>query len=186
MQAIQPVSVGLLVGEGHPGFGWSGCCAELRSSTAPIPVGDGYLSRKPERRLTLHPACWKPARGVNPRRLRQRRTRCSDAGGVVRAGYRARASEPALSFPPDSWRCSVLAAMAAPGHEDQFPLRRLTARSVIRKRTVAATRGNGRDAPKTAVRQGGEIAPASIQSRPFGGKDRNVRDNQIARETLKP
>jgi hypothetical protein len=41
-------------------------------------------------------------------------------------------------------------------------------------------------APKTAVRQGGEIAPASIQSRPFGGKDRNVRDNQIARETLKP
>jgi hypothetical protein len=33
------------------------------------------------------------------------------------------------------------------GHEDQFPLRRLTARSVIRKRTVAATRGNGRDAP---------------------------------------
>jgi hypothetical protein len=39
--------------------------------------------------------------------------------------------------------------MSAPGHEDQFLLRRLTARSVIRKRTVAATRGNGRDAPKT-------------------------------------
>jgi len=38
------------------------------------------------------------------------------------------------------------------GHEDQFPLRRLTARSVIRKRTVAATRGNGRDAPITAIR----------------------------------
>ena len=37
------------------------------------------------------------------------------------------------------------------GHEDQFPLRRLTARSVIRKRTVAATRGNGRDAPIPAV-----------------------------------
>jgi hypothetical protein len=146
---------------GHPGFGWSGCCAELRSSTAPIPVGDGYLSRKPERRLTLHPACWKPARGVNPRRLRQRRTRCSDAGGVVRAGYRARASEPALSFPPDSWRCSVLAAMAAPGHEDQFPLRRLTARSVIRKRTVAATRGNGRDAPRAVV-----YDPLAAGSRP--------------------
>jgi hypothetical protein len=38
------------------------------------------------------------------------------------------------------------------GHEDQFPLRRLTARSVIRKRTVAATRGNGRDAPRAAIR----------------------------------
>ena len=37
------------------------------------------------------------------------------------------------------------------GHEDQFPLRRLTARSVIRKRIVAATRGNGRDAPKAVT-----------------------------------
>ena len=35
---------------------------------------------------------------------------------------------------------------SAMGHEDQFPLRRPTARSVIRKRTVAATKGNGRDA----------------------------------------
>jgi hypothetical protein len=94
---------------------------------------------------------------------------------------------------PTKWRKSTqlsrsrrVLRTAGMGHEDQFPLRRLTARSVIRKRTVAATRGNGRDAPKTAVRQGGEIAPASIQSRPFGGKDRNVRDNQIARETLKP
>jgi hypothetical protein len=51
------------------------------------------------------------------------------------------------------WRRS----MAGMGHEDQFPLRRLTARSVIRKRTVAATRGNGRDAPK-AVTQGTMIA----------------------------
>ena len=41
---------------------------------------------------------------------------------------------------------------SASGHEDQFPLRRLTARSVIRKRTVAATRGNGRDALKAADR----------------------------------
>jgi hypothetical protein len=42
--------------------------------------------------------------------------------------------------------------MTAAGHEDQFPLRRLTARSVIRKRTVAATRGNGRDAPKAGIK----------------------------------
>jgi hypothetical protein len=41
----------------------------------------------------------------------------------------------------------VWSRMTQKGHEDQFPLRRLTARSVIRKRTVAATRGNGRDAP---------------------------------------
>jgi hypothetical protein len=41
--------------------------------------------------------------------------------------------------------------MSAMGREDQFPLRRLTARSVITKRTVAATRRNGRDAPKAAV-----------------------------------
>ena len=136
---------------GHPGFGWSGCCAELRSSTAPIPVGDGYLSRKPERRLTLPPACWKPPRGVNPRRLRQRRTRCSDAGGVVRAGYRARASEPALSFPPDSWRCSVLAAMAAPGHEERFPPTRLSAGCGFRKETIAGMRRNERDAPNAVI-----------------------------------
>jgi hypothetical protein len=37
------------------------------------------------------------------------------------------------------------------GHEDHFPLLRLTARSVIRKRTVAATQRNGRDAPKPVV-----------------------------------
>ena len=41
----------------------------------------------------------------------------------------------------------VWSRMTQKGHEDQFPLRRLTARSVIRKRTVAAIRGNGRDAP---------------------------------------
>jgi hypothetical protein len=34
------------------------------------------------------------------------------------------------------------------GHEDQFLPPKLSARSVIRKQTVAATRGNGRDAPK--------------------------------------
>jgi hypothetical protein len=41
--------------------------------------------------------------------------------------------------------------MSALGHEDQFPLRRLTARSAIRERTVAATRGNGRDGPVPAI-----------------------------------
>jgi hypothetical protein len=42
--------------------------------------------------------------------------------------------------------------MAASGHEDQFLPLRLSVRSVIRKQTVAATRGNGRDAPGAAVR----------------------------------
>jgi hypothetical protein len=37
-------------------------------------------------------------------------------------------------------------------HEDQFLPLRLSARSVIRKQTVAATRGNGRDAPTPAAR----------------------------------
>jgi hypothetical protein len=37
--------------------------------------------------------------------------------------------------------------VAAKGHEDQFLPPKLSARSVIRKQTVAATRGNGRDAP---------------------------------------
>ena len=150
---------------GHPGFGWSGYCAELRSSTAPIPVSDGYLSRKPERRLTLHPACWKPARGVNPGRLRQRRTRCSDAGGVARAGYRARASEPALSFPPDSWRCSVLAAMAAPGHERRFALASLSAGYEFRKETIAGTHGNERDAPSAVIPALAPERGSSTQSR---------------------
>src|SRR5689334_10453522 len=39
-----------------------------------------------------------------------------------------------------------------------FPLRRLTARSVIKKRTVAATRGDGREASFPAVR-GATIKP---------------------------
>jgi hypothetical protein len=38
------------------------------------------------------------------------------------------------------------------GHEDQFLPLRLSARSVIRKQTVAATRGNGRDAPRAGAR----------------------------------
>jgi len=38
------------------------------------------------------------------------------------------------------------------GHEDQFLPPKLSARSVIRKQTVAATRGNGRDAPILAIR----------------------------------
>src|ERR1700738_358727 len=48
------------------------------------------------------------------------------------------------------------------GHEDQFLPLRLSARSVIRKQTVAATRGNGRDAPipdlpALAQKRGGSI-----------------------------
>jgi hypothetical protein len=38
--------------------------------------------------------------------------------------------------------------MTASGHEDQFLPPKLSARCVIRKQTIAATRGNGRDAPK--------------------------------------
>jgi hypothetical protein len=37
------------------------------------------------------------------------------------------------------------------GQEDQFVPPKLSARSVIRKQTVAATRGDGRDAPKAAI-----------------------------------
>ena len=47
--------------------------------------------------------------------------------------------------------------MAAEGQEDQFLPPKLSARSVIRKQTVAATRGNGRDAPITAVRAIGPV-----------------------------
>jgi hypothetical protein len=43
--------------------------------------------------------------------------------------------------------------MTARGHEDQFPLCRLNARCVIRKETLAGTYGNGRDAPRPAVRR---------------------------------
>jgi hypothetical protein len=44
-------------------------------------------------------------------------------------------------------RPPFLIAGSVSGHEDQFLPLRLSARSVIRKQTVAATRGNGRDAP---------------------------------------
>jgi hypothetical protein len=40
---------------------------------------------------------------------------------------------------------------SALGHEDQFLPPKMSARSVIRKQTVAATRGNGRDAPTAVV-----------------------------------
>ena len=39
--------------------------------------------------------------------------------------------------------------MTAKGHEDQFPLPRLSARYVIRQETFAGTHGNGRDSPIT-------------------------------------
>jgi hypothetical protein len=38
------------------------------------------------------------------------------------------------------------------GHEDPFPPRWLNVRCVIRHGTFAETNGNGRDAPKAAVR----------------------------------
>jgi hypothetical protein len=43
------------------------------------------------------------------------------------------------------------AGTAAAGHEDQFLPPKLSARSVIREQTVAATQGNGRDAPIAAI-----------------------------------
>ena len=52
------------------------------------------------------------------------------------------------------------------GHEDAFPRPRLSARYVIRKQTVAATRGNGLDPPIPAV-HGTAIEPReSTQTRP--------------------
>jgi hypothetical protein len=43
--------------------------------------------------------------------------------------------------------------MVRKGHEDQLLPPKLSARFVIRKQTVAASRGNGRDAPIPAVRE---------------------------------
>jgi hypothetical protein len=57
---------------------------------------------------------------------------------------------------------------SAKGHEDQFLPPRLSARSVIRRQTVAATRGNGRDAPIPAVRRtsrpGGRLMAVSREA----------------------
>ena len=50
-------------------------------------------------------------------------------------------------FPPDLALARSSQERPLRGHEDQFLPLRLSARSVIRKQTVAATRGNGRDAP---------------------------------------
>jgi hypothetical protein len=58
------------------------------------------------------------------------------------------------------------------GHEDQFLPLRLSARSVIRKQTVAATRGNGQDAPIAAVPGAGmerAVRPKSALRGPAGG-----------------
>ena len=43
--------------------------------------------------------------------------------------------------------------MTGMGHEDEFLPPKLSARSLIGKQTVAATRGNGRDAPIHAIRE---------------------------------
>jgi hypothetical protein len=43
--------------------------------------------------------------------------------------------------------------MAVEGHEEQCSPPTLSARYVIRQETFAGTHGNGRDAPKTAVRR---------------------------------
>jgi hypothetical protein len=51
------------------------------------------------------------------------------------------------------------------GHEEQFPPPRLSARYVIRKQTVAATRGNGRDAPIRVIREAAiELARSTPKS----------------------
>jgi len=44
-------------------------------------------------------------------------------------------------------------AMTDVGHEDPFPPHRLNARCPLSKETFAGTRGNGRDAPISAIRQ---------------------------------
>jgi hypothetical protein len=49
-------------------------------------------------------------------------------------------------------RSPIVPARSLLGQEDQFVPPKLSARSAIRKQTVAATRGNGRDAPIPAVR----------------------------------
>jgi len=68
---------------------------------------------------------------------------------------------------------TVWSRMSQKGHEDAFPLRRLTARSVIRKRTVAAARGNGRDAPKPVIPATATKPPGSTEAAalPFAARE---------------
>ena len=64
--------------------------------------------------------------------------------------------------------------MTAMGHEDQFPVRPLTARSVIGKRTVGASPGNGQEAPIAVVqRSPGQRARSTL----FGFWVRGDRDS---------
>jgi hypothetical protein len=63
---------------------------------------------------------------------------------------------------------SVLPWMSAKGHEDAFPRPRLSARYRFSQGTFAGTRGNGRDAPISALR-GTAIEPqGSTLNRPHG------------------
>jgi hypothetical protein len=58
--------------------------------------------------------------------------------------------------------------MTASGHEDQFLPPKLSARSVIRKQTVAATLGNGRDAPISVISRTAIEPPESTQTGRYG------------------
>jgi hypothetical protein len=51
-------------------------------------------------------------------------------------------------------RSPIAPARSLLRQEDQFVPPKLSARSAIRKQTVAATRGNGRDAPKAVISRG--------------------------------
>ena len=59
-------------------------------------------------------------------------------------------------------RYPVAAGRAALGHEERFPLTRLTAGYGFRKETIARMRRNGRDAPLAAILLGWIKPPRSI------------------------
>ena len=60
------------------------------------------------------------------------------------------------------------------GHEDQFPRPTLSARYRFSQGTLARTRGNGRDAPITAVRRMSGTGGAFIRRRYSDGRIDNL------------
>jgi hypothetical protein len=72
-------------------------------------------------------------------------------GPLSKHGHHRAAKSGASGFHPTE-KLSVAPSMAGVGHEDAFPRPRLSARSRFSQGTFAGTRGNGRDAPKAAVR----------------------------------
>jgi hypothetical protein len=63
--------------------------------------------------------------------------------------------------------------MTGTGHEDAFSPTRLSARCGFSQGTFVGRRGNGRDAPKTALRRGTLRLPSSTRSGRLSGYGRS-------------